>query len=550
MYNKQTTNTMANRKQPGFVPGIPLGNPFNPGKYDTHLTKISNRPGQNLQLRPNPVQGYKGNQPALKMAEPMGQSKTSRKTRNKSQDRDKAYTPPEFSQSSSFSTSEDFTKDGPDVGRTGLFPERRSGPIHFDYFDSMPLSVMQLEDNYTTLLYPAGDTVNNTPKMCINIGNYHRNFSVTGTAWNRHLNVIFNRYSRDIISTVRSKIVDDWTQANFYGYMENTCQLIEAFYFIDSILSYEGSSDKKDRNPVLLEMKNEFSQFNILAKHDEARRILKNCWFPDKFSSLIAWTYQNYKSGQGDQCCNYKCVPHERLTKNPNDANFQADQLVTYYDSLISNVTTVQNRNIISLLCQTFPQGRIGNLPLSCSESVYDYNHYEFFINQGIIWPASATGFGNLAGFPNNDDYNLYSSELSAEDAGCFPFVLNSTWDNVANEFTNGCFIPRPRLTLQNGSFMSQVGWSYVTNKFYAFNDVEGSDSYKWRSRNIKEYSTVLPVSDTHLMRTDDTAANPEIGVAGCNSMSKGHFQNLYFNTNDSRILVMREFLNSLFYIK
>lgn len=535
------------KRKLGFVPG--LGNPFKPNNLNRALTEITRRPAP--QLRPstsNFGETTKVN-PIVMEANNKEESRSRKKTKTKSF-RSKEYTPPVIIDIGGFSSSEDFTTDNGHDGRTGLFPERRSAAINFSYKDSSPLSVMQLEDNYSPLQFPAGDTDNQTPKFAANLGNYHRNFEVEGTFWRRHLEIIFNRYSRDIVSSIRSKIIDDWTLTNFLTYMKDITELMEAFYCYDSIISYEASLDKKDRNPVLVQMKTEFSNFDLLVKHDEAKRVLKNCWLPDKFSSLIAWTYQNYKTGEADQCANYRMFSHERFMKNPRTKTFDADGLLQYYTLKINAVTSVTNRNLISLLCQTYPFGKIGNLPLSCSESVYDSKHYEFAVNQGIIWPGTATGFATAAGFPNNMDFNIYSSEVEPEVAGCFPFVLNSTYDNVLGEFTNGCFIPKMRTVKQDGSFIVQSDWEYATNKFYAFNSVEGSDDYEIYSRNIQEYSVLSPMQDTHIMRTDHYASDPTIGVAGCNSMSKGHFQNLYFNTSESRILVMREFLNTMFYLK
>lgn len=538
---------MANNRKLSFVPSF--GTPFKPNNLNKALTKLNQRPAPLLRpsttsFNPEPI--------VMEANSRQGTDKKQRTSR-KAKARTSEYVPPIFVDagnfSSGFSSSDDFRADLQD-NRQGLFPERRSAPLTFDYKDKNPLSVMQLEDNYSPLQFPAGDTVSVTPKLAVNLGNYHRNFEVDNTAWRKHLEIIFNRYSRDIIATIRSKIVDSWTLPNFLSYMSDIVELMETYYCVDSVLAYEGSIDKKDRNPVLIQMKTEFSNFDILVKHDEARRIIKNCWLPDKFSALIAWTYQNYKTGIADQCSNYRMFSHDRFLKNPRTENFDAAGLLAYYTLKIGNVTTVNNRNIISLLCQTYPEGKIGNLPLSCSESVYDHNHYEFSVNQGISWPATDTGFATYAGFPNNDDYNLYSSEMSAEEAGCFPFVLNSTYDDTIAEFTNGCFIPKMRTVKQDGSFIAQSDWEYATNKFYCFNSTKGSDNFEFYSRNIVDYSTLSPMQDTHIMRTDNSASVPSVGVAGCNSMSKGHFQNLYFNTDDARLLVMKEFLNSMFYLK
>lgn len=533
---------MANIKnEPSFIPSMPLkSNKANPA-----MSKLANRP---LKLRAGLSETVKVNPIAMEANAKQGEGrkkKTRRDTKGSRNDNPISV----YIDTEGFSSSEDFQNDV--LGeRKGLFPERRSTPIKFDYKDSLPLSVMQLEDNFTTLQFPSGDTVNNTPKMMFNLGNYARSFVLDHTTVKRHMSTIFNRYSRDIIAQVKSKIIDTWTLDNFMVYLRSVISLMEMYYCVDSILSYEASLDKKDRNPILVQMKTEFSDFDLLVKHDEAKRILKNCWLPDKFSALIAWTYQNYKTGTADQCANYRIFSYDRFIKDPASREFDAKAIVELYTANINSVTTVDSRNIISLLCQTYPQGRIGRLPLSCSEAVYDPNHYEFMVNQGIIWPNTDAPFVTSQGFPNNEDYNLYSSEVSPEEAGCFPFVLNSTYDEANGDFSNGLFIPRMRLVKQNNTQLGQAEWSWATNKFFAFNEDPGVDTFEMRPRNLIELSTIMPIQDTHIMRTDSRAESPDVGIAGCNSMSKGHFQNLYFNTKESRLIVMREFLNSMFYLK
>lgn len=546
-----------NNKRPGaFIPG--LGSPLKPNNLSKQLadakTDLKLRPSKASQIRPSNTNFVGPMEPKLDLRKEPQKDKRSKRTATKTANKmkDDKYVPPIFSDQS-FSTSEDFISDLPQETRTGLYPDRRSGRIMFDYKDSMPLSVMQLEDNYNTVTFPTTlTTVRNTMKLSWNLASYARNFSLSPalspySTWAQHLTLVYARYSRDIISLIRSKIIDNWTEPKFKLYLQNITELLEFFYCVDSILSYEGSPESKDRNPVLLKMKSQYSDFGILLKHDEARRILKNCWLPDKFSAMIAWTYQNYKTGPADQAHNYRMFNSTALYEFHTTA-FSAQGLIDRYKVLISNVTTTDNRDIISLLSQTYPKGKIGNLPLSCSESVYDQNHYEMYVNQGIFWPGNDQ-LSTSIGFPNAVGYNMYSSVLSAEEAGCFPFVLNSTFSTDLGDFTNGVLLPIQAKAKQDGTLFAVTDWKHSTNKFYAYNPNSGTDDYTVLPRNWNNFSVINPTLDTHVMNIDYNLV-PSTGIKGCNSMSKGPFQNLYFNTDSSRIVVMREFLNDLFYLK
>jgi hypothetical protein len=531
---------MANSKKPAFNPGISIAT--------SPLTKLANK--TELKLRPSSKPGME----TISAAEPMvGRKNKKKSTRTKTQEKG-PYMNPELrigiDFNSDFSSSEDFNKDNSQGNKIGLFPSKRADKINFDYVESNPLSVMQLEDNLTSQNFPTSSaTLKNSIKLTWNLASYARNFEFTayGSIWNTHLKIIFERYSREIVSKIRSKIIDTWTESNFKSYLSTVVSLMEFYYCVDSILAYEGSDTDPDRNSVLLEMKTQYSDFDILVKHDEARRILKNCWLPDKFSALIMWTYQNYKYGEGSQCGNYRMFPNNALFAYRDDP-FDAADLLIKYNQLILSVTTITNRNIISLLSQTYPKGIIGNLPSSCSQSVYDAKHHEMYINQGIIWPND--DLSGMIGFPNNTDYDLYSSKFGAETAGCFPFVLNATYDASAGDFVNGALIPIQQITNQAGVLLPSADWEYQTNKFYAYNNTPGSDLFRVYPRNWDIYSTIMPCNDTHTMNVKLTELLPAAGRGGCISMSKGEFQNLYFNTNQARLIVMREFLNAMFYLK
>lgn len=491
------------------------------------------------------------------------------------------YVNPIFSETPS--SSENFNSDEPNNSRNGLFPERRSGQLTFDYGGKLPITNMQLEDNYTRIQTAVdGSSRNQIQKLTWNTSSYSENFldavpavGIPQTTWSRQLKIIYERYSRDIVSNIRSKIVDSWSENNFKTYLKACCDLLEYFYCVDSILSYEGSLDNPDRNPILMTMKQDMSDFSILKIHDDARRILKNCWFPDKFSALIAWTFQNYKTGPGHQCSNYRYFCHNSLYRYAS-VTFDPAAVVAEYQYRIDQVTgtppsgppNLNNRNIISLLSQTYPDGIINSLPLSCSESVYDEKHFEAYVNQGILWPYNFDDptddpYGNMTtsfiGYPfeqsgtDNLEYTLYCSRRNPEDCTAFPFVLNSTYNLQLRKFTDGALLPICFGRKQNGDLIPDFDAEYITNKYYAWTPTQGVDDYATYARNWREFSYITPCNDVHTMIQDHSGTNPTTNFtsgSGCNSMAKGDFQNFYFNTSEARRIVMRDFLNSLFYLK
>ena len=567
----------------GFAPGIPVGPRPN-------INTATSKQQPPMLRKADPILGpqFKDNtanqrrtQSSRKGGRRRGKIKTETGTQPGAGNGINIYITPDFS--SEPSSSENFNAEEPNNSRAGLFPERRSSQLTFDYGGSLPITSMQLEDNYTRLQTTSdGSSRNQIQKLTWNTSSYSENFldavpaaGIPQTTWSRQLKIIYERYSRDIVSNIRSKIVDSWNETNFKNYLRDCCDLLEYFYCVDSILSYEGSLDDPDRNPVLIEMKKDMSDFSILKIHDDARRILKNCWFPDKFSALIAWTFQNYKTGPGYQCSNYRYFCHFTLYRYAGSA-FDPTTVVAEYQERINRVTgtpvsgppNLANRNIISLLSQTYPNGIINSLPLSCSESVYEEKHFEAYVNQGVMWPYNFDDpiqepFGNMTtsfiGYPfeqsgtDNLEYTLYCSRRNPEECTAFPFVLNSTYNLALRKFTDGALLPICFGRKQDGELIPNTDFEYITNKFYAWTPIQGSDDYVSYCRNWVEYSYITPCNDVHTMIQNHSGSNPTDNFnsgSGCNSMAKGDFQNFYFNTSEARRIVMRDFLNSLFYLK
>ena len=566
----------------GFAPGLPFGN-----RPKFSQATSNQRPPELRQ-----VDAIVGQDNRANMGNQAGQSQSANKRGRKRSDKKSTtnakspfdngvYIGINFAGSDDSSSSENFNAETSNNSRLGLFPERRSSALTFDYGANLPLNSMQLEDNWTRAQTTSdGSSRNQIQKLTWNTTSYSENFLDTAallpqTTWSRQLKIIYERYSRDIVSNIRSKIVDSWTETNFKNYLKDCCDLLEYFYCVDSILSYEGSLDDPDRNPILMTMKQEMSDFSILKVHDDARRILKNCWFPNKFSALIAWTFQNYKTGPGYQCSNYRYFCHNTLYRYQNNT-FDPSTVVAEYESRINRVTgtppgepaSLNNRNIISLLAQTYPDGIINTLPLSCSESVYDEKHFESYVNQGILWSYNwddpiDSPFDNMTtsfvGYPHEQtgtnplEYTLYCSRRNPENCTAFPFVLNSTFNLSLRKFTDGALLPICFGRKQDASLIPDSDYEYVSNKFFAYTPIQGSDEYTTYARNWENYSYITPCNDVHTMYQVYSGSNPTTNFtsgSGCNSMAKGDFQNFYFNTGEARRIVMRDFLNSLFYLK
>lgn len=538
-------------KLPAFgMPSPGFGTPLRPNDIGKQISRLSDRPMRLTEAR---AAEAKTKMQSTLNDKPEPQVKKKRKSKQRktaTAKGDASYTPYGLLDDNSSSSSSDSFQGQETERQLGIVPNRRGEPITFSYQGETPLSVMQLEDNYTPPFIASLSTASfqSSMKMTWNLANYSSVFvripSLSEVAG--QLDVIYERYSRMIIAKIRSGIITSWTKDNFKFYLRDVCALLEAYYTVDSILAYEGSTNEPDRNPILITMKQQYSDFAIQVVHDKARSILKNTWFPEHFSKLIRWTYQNYKIGPAYQTSNYRYFPSSNWVQYSGEA-FNTASVISYYNGLIDAVTTVTNRNIISLLSATIPDGIIGSLPDSCNRAVYDRQHHEGYANQGIAWND---GSNVLQGFPSTtvNGYTIYGSPVNTNEAGAFPFVLSTTYDATNKLFRNGMLHPVPLTKKQDGT--TGASWAFQTNKFYAHTANEGDSGFITHARNWNLQSDVTPTLDVHTQKVDASAANYAASNGKvCVSMVKGNYQSLYFNTSDSRVLIIREFLNWLFYL-
>lgn len=301
------------------------------------------------------------------------------------------YTAPEFSDSSSSSSSSNSFQQ--DSKRTIFYDENRDSPINFD---------LPLADTTTTIaLAPvendsAVSSGNCDTRFIINLAQYARNYdsqagSTAGYPVYDHYIILYNLMVKKVYATVRSKIVDAFTFANFYNYIQLMTAALELFYATDAILSY--TSTKEDKNTGVMQLQRKLTEIDLFTSQNELRRLLKGYWFPEEFSKLIRWTYQIYKTSDTAQACNYMFIPNETYFYVSAGMD-PATQIKAKVDYIIGELTTgtaaTNYTKIVSVLGQSYPEGLIEGLPYSTNRAQYDPQHYEIFTNQPIMYKDDA----------------------------------------------------------------------------------------------------------------------------------------------------------------
>lgn len=524
---------MAKKNVPGFV------GPILPGKGQAKLAISPQTPSLNALQPGNPTKGadiaLKASNRSQNGNKGAGRKVTTKKgNQPRNMDVPPNYTAPEFSDSSSSSSSSDSFQQ--DSKRTIFYDENRDAPILFD---------LNLKDTTTTIpLAPVeqdvtASTGNSDSRLMINLAQYARNYngqtgSTAGYPVYDHYVILYNQMVKKVYATVRSKIVDAFTFANFYNYIQLMTAALELFYATDAILSY--TSTKEEKNTGVMQLQRRLTEIDLFTSQNELRRLLKGYWFPEEFSRLIRWTYQIYKTSDNDQACNYMFIPNETYFYISSSMD-PAAQIKAKVDFVIGELTTgtaaTNYTKIVSVLGQSYPEGLIEGLPYSTNRAQYDPQHYEIFTNQPILYKDDAVD--KVFPFSANDSNIMYQRSCNPGVRSGFPFCLQDihaleTRDGVGSIDFFQCFTPTSYQT-DNVNFVSNK-YTYCQGDFYR---------PRFMERAVNESA------DIHLMKQSASSSTTTNSIYFKKSSVASGFQRVYFDNAMAPLINLREMMDALF---
>jgi hypothetical protein len=414
--------------------------------------------------------------------------------------------------------------------RNPFYDDTRQEPVTYKHDIESTVHTQQLEK-------PLNNDKVFSAKLMVNISKFSRSYPSSTESSNevvQQYKLIYNELSRTVLKEVRNKLVDIWTFENFYKAINDGASGLEFFYALDSILSYKGSDTVRDKNIANMSyQENIEGDSSILYLKDNLRRSLKGIWFPPKFSNLIFWTYQTYKTADIDQACNYRHVPHHYFVNADigNPGNYLS--LSYEVDAVISKLNDSSNVKIWSILSQVMPQGEIVGLPKSCSVAVYDQRHYETWCNQPVMWNLGVTAHIFPTSESLTDKSFTYGMNVNPKGGSGLPFILQTQFRNETAPPVIDFF----RTVKKDFAGLSN---DYKCNKFAVrVDESTGNQSFGPRVWSIIENES----ADMHMVNYDklDISKHTE------KSRIASGFQPVYFDLVTAPLISLREFLRSLF---
>jgi hypothetical protein len=437
-----------------------------------------------------------------------------------------------FEDSSTSSSGDSFSQR---VDRSPFFDDHSGSPVTFN----MPLDVVYATQQLDKPEQGSG-YINN--RLSFNMSRYSdvNAFStVVSTEVVEQFKVIYNMQTRDVKQKVRSgTLLNKWTFTKWYKAIMTVCEALEVFYTLDSILSYSGSSEIRDKNKALSLYRELFETSSIFYAKDILRRNLKGAWFPVSWSRLIQWTYQNYRVADLPQAEAIRFLPNEAFV------NAYSEDLAVPVETLLNTINARliddDTTSIFSMLAQCYPEGEINGLPYSSNTTHFDKYILEMFSNQPNIYSSDSNTqetFPNAAQITAGLGYMYYGSmfDPQVDTKVGLPFALQTIYDNDNDVFID--FFKAFRVNKYGTEGSAQY---YNINKYNSI-VVAGVLTLESRFRENSVRFNTCP--DVHFLKQDIAG-----GVVKYeHSNVRAPMQPVYFDIKQSPLIILREFMTSLF---
>lgn len=301
-------------------------------------------------------------------------------------------TPPSTSSSYQY-TSAQVTSDSTDFNRESSNPFPTYINVGMDEkvtFSTTLKTAFMLNEYYGSDYSQTKDII---PKVFVDLASYGTGLANPDGYQDGFLNEIFNVYNRDVIGRAKSsQVTASWTLAKFKTYVAKMATALEFYYAIDSIMAYDiRQSKERDKNLTFIEYQQNFENFDQIVRYkDMLSKYIRGMWFPPRFSSLIRWTFQNFKVANLEQSAICRLVPGTEFVYDTS-RTFDASRLNTKLNSIITDLSTSDNGNISSILSYIYPTGRINSLPLSTKIPFEDQNFTELITNRPCLFKDGTT---------------------------------------------------------------------------------------------------------------------------------------------------------------
>lgn len=239
------------------------------------------------------------------------------------------------------------------------------------------------------------------------------------TVWFETRNQYFklvNDVQRETNNNSYTKITTD----KFSKYFNKLTQLLDAYYCVDSILSYKPTLEES--NTTLESMRLQLISRNpgIFETQNRLRRVLMNTAIPPNMLEYVRWKNQAFKFSELGQSSAFKFTSSGLYPDDFNSVSgqytFMTDKTnwANYVDFLIN--TFMPTNDIIAPVLKARPHWLVTDLPLMPNTTVYDIKAIDIFSNHPMLrdkspqYPSPAspiTGFThdyNTIADPSNQD--------------------------------------------------------------------------------------------------------------------------------------------------
>jgi hypothetical protein len=232
----------------------------------------------------------------------------------------------------------------------------------------------------------------NNPKLMINITTFapaiSENLTNTVPYYKTFLNLLFNRWTTDIMRITKGVVPSFWTLPNMTAMLVSVISALEYYFTLDSIIAFQNVGVSGMTGSRTLEIYgNSFNLPQILIARDNLRRYLQGTWCPPGLAMFIRGWFQYYRTSNiAGQANIFRYVSNDDFLKDVNNPTVLGANITATVEAFRVSLSVASVVQTMGLLSNTHPFGIINGLPKSSMDAAYNEDMVECFVNEPTIY--------------------------------------------------------------------------------------------------------------------------------------------------------------------
>lgn len=225
----------------------------------------------------------------------------------------------------------------------------------------------------------------------------------------------------------------DFTQQQFYQYLNLIVDLLQIYYMVDSILV---TCNNDSRNRGIFRLREKLTS-DILLQHIRLKEYLETCPIPTNLLNFIRYMFQCHSSSLEKNAPILRLCYQNSLLDDTASLNNLGPET---YRELTRDINQPEYTRLMSLLSKAMPEWLHTEMPFSTYEYLYDPQFLTFWFNCASTCSNDGTGIMHVNSIANSTEQYEYYQFTNEVDGGIY--ACCSAYLTETGRYEPGLWIP------------------------------------------------------------------------------------------------------------